>query len=360
MVSRYLVPVLAILGVALGIKVMARNNREVVPAQPVAAPSVSPYADSLSGSGLTEASTENIEVSTPVSGLVTDVFVQVGDVVAAGAPLFRLDVRDLEATRDQRLAAITTAKSRLHELESRPRAEDIPPAEAAVGEARVQLEDAMAQLEFATSLADPGALSSEERTRRRFAVAAAKARLATAEANLQSVKAGAFPPEIETARASVAEAEAALHQLEVEIERHTVRSPIAGKILQRNIHPGEYAQSGALSSPLLLLGSTDVMHVRVDIDENDAWRFKEAASATACLRGNKSFSVPLTFVRAEPYVVPKKSLTGLSTERVDTRVLQVIYAFDSKAIPVHVGQMMDVYISENVTPNIESAQGANL
>ena len=62
------------------------------------------------------------------------------------------------------------------------------------------------------------------------------------------------------------------------------------------------------------------------------------------MKGNKDLSTPLNFVSVEPYVIPKRSLTGDSSERVDTRVLQVIYAFDAKALPVYVGQQMDVYI----------------
>ena len=43
-------------------------------------------------------------------------------------------------------------------------------------------------------------------------------------------------------------------------------------------------------------------------------------------------------------MLPKKSLTGDSTERVDTRVLQVIYRVDNEALPLFVGQQMDVFI----------------
>jgi hypothetical protein len=49
-------------------------------------------------------------------------------------------------------------------------------------------------------------------------------------------------------------------------------------------------------------------------------------------------------VRVEPYVVPKRSLTGESTERVDTRVLQVLYRFDPAAMKVYVGQQVDVFV----------------
>ena len=62
------------------------------------------------------------------------------------------------------------------------------------------------------------------------------------------------------------------------------------------------------------------------------------------LRGNRSIQTPLTFLRFEPYVVPKQSLTGSATERVDTRVLQAIYRFERKNLPIFVGQQMDVFI----------------
>jgi HlyD family secretion protein len=67
--------------------------------------------------------------------------------------------------------------------------------------------------------------------------------------------------------------------------------------------------------------------VRVDIDETETWRIHPGRAALARLRGNPEISAPLAFVRFEPYVLPKRSLTGETTERVDTRVLQAIYEF---------------------------------
>ncbi len=55
-------------------------------------------------------------------------------------------------------------------------------------------------------------------------------------------------------------------------------------------------------------------------------------------------NTPLQYVRTEPYIVPKRSLTGDTTERVDTRVLQLLYGFDRNELPVYVGQQMDVFI----------------
>ena len=98
------------------------------------------------------------------------------------------------------------------------------------------------------------------------------------------------------------------------------------------------------------LGDLDRLHLRVDIDENDAWRFKPETRAVASLRGNRDLKADLVFVRVEPYVTAKTSLTGSSTERVDTRVLQVIYSFDRSALPAYVGQQMDVFIETPEVP----------
>src|SRR6185295_16275011 len=95
---------------------------------------------------------------------------------------------------------------------------------------------------------------------------------------------------------------------------------------------------------LIVLGSVTQLHVRVDIDEYDIPRFIPDAPARATLKGQSTEFFPLKFVRVEPYVVPKKSLTGDNTERVDTRVLQVIYAVETGGKRLFVGQQLDVFI----------------
>ena len=95
---------------------------------------------------------------------------------------------------------------------------------------------------------------------------------------------------------------------------------------------------------LLLFGAIGRFHVRVDVDENDAWRFRRDASAVAFVRGNREIKTTLKFEWVEPYVIPKRSLTGESTERVDTRVMQVVYSFEHGALPVYLGQQMDLFI----------------
>jgi hypothetical protein len=119
---------------------------------------------------------------------------------------------------------------------------------------------------------------------------------------------------------------------------------VDGEVLQVKVHPGEFAPAGVTSTPLILLGKLKPLHIRVDVDEHEAIRVRPEAKASASVRGNANLKTPLTFVRFEPFVIPKKSLTGDSTERVDTRVLQVIYRVEDESLPLFVGQQMDVFI----------------
>ena len=167
---------------------------------------------------------------------------------------------------------------------------------------------------------DPRAISTDDLNKRRFAVMAAEARLANAVAEVKAAR--------------------------VDIDLLTVRATIDGEVLQVNIRPGEYAPSGVTAQPLILLGSLDRLHVRVDIDENDAWRFREQAKAVAFARGNPSLKTSLRFEYVEKYVIPKRSLTGESTERVDTRVMQVVYSYSPSELSVFPGQLMDVFIED--------------
>ena len=344
MIRKYLLPVLSIAGVIFAIYSVVASNKPAPIAPPVVEPARAPFTSYIAGAGIIEAGTENIAIGTPVSGIVLNVPAKVGSKVKIGDPLFRLDDRDLRAELSIKKAALRTVGGKLSRLESLPRPEDIPPAEARVKAAQANLSDLKQQLELAESVTDKRALSVDELNRRRYAAQASEARLAEAKAQLELLKAGAWKPDIEIAKAEVVSAEAPVHAVETNMERLTVRSPVNGEILQLNIRGGEFAQAGSLQKPLLLVGSTDRLHVRVDVDENDAWRFKKEAPAIAFVRGNREIKADLKYERTEPYVVPKRSLTGDSVERVDTRVMQAVYSFDKKALPVFVGQQMDVFI----------------
>jgi len=294
MIRKYVLPVLAVLGVILAIWTVRQGAKPVIPAKPVAEPPKVAFANKISGAGIVEASTRNISIGTHIPGIVARVHVKVAQRVKAGDPLFSID--------------------------DRARRADLTVREAKVLEAGANLEDLKAQLMIAENVKDSRAISIDDLNKRRYAVQAAEARLSNARAEANAAR--------------------------VDIDLLTVRSPITGEILQVNIRPGEYAPGGATAQPLILIGNLDRLHVRVDIDENDAWRFGKELPAVAYIRGNSDLRVGLRFEYVEQYVIPKRSLTGESTERVDTRVMQVVYSFDRKELDVIPGQLMDVFIDD--------------
>jgi multidrug efflux pump subunit AcrA (membrane-fusion protein) len=344
MIRKYFLPVLALAGALFAVFVVVRGAKPVPAALPVAAPPRPPFSSYVAGAGIVEASTENIAIGTPVGNIVSDVYVKVGDTVKAGQPLFKLRDTVSQAELEVKRTAVQLAQAKVERLRSLPRPEEVPPLQAKAHEAEATLADQRNLLRLWESVTDKRAVSEEELSRRRYAVAAAEARLESAKADLALLRAGAWKPDIEVAEAEAAAARAEVVQIEAEIERRTIRAPVDGEVMQVKVRLGEYAQPGPLETPLMLLGSVGSLHVRVDVDENDAWRVAPNARAEAALRGNARLRTPLEFVRVEPFVVPKKSLTGDSTERVDTRVLQVIYRFPRGKIPVYVGQQMDVFI----------------
>ncbi|MDL5051006.1 biotin/lipoyl-binding protein [Oscillatoria amoena NRMC-F 0135] len=340
---KYGMPLIAALALTLSLLSVQRMTPKVVRAEPLAAPATAAFTQQIGAVGIVEASTENIAVNLPVPGLVTQVAVRAGDIVRKGQILFQLDDRDLQAELNLRRSTLEVARTRLLRLEQSPRPEEIPPAEARVAEAKSLLGDALVQLRVLEAVKDPRAIRQEDLLRRRRAVESAEARVREAQASLDLLKSGAWKADLEVARAEIRQAEAQIARIEADISRLKVTAPMNGVILQCKVRPGEYAQAGVLAQPLILMGGLAQKHVRADIDEKDAWRFRAGAQAIGSVRGNGTQTFSLTYVRTEPYVIPKKSLTGDATERVDTRVLQVIYALPGGS-PLYVGQQMDLSI----------------
>lgn len=357
MFTKILLPLLAMAGVGLAVFTVLADSKPKPAAAPVVRPAEAPFDSYVAGAGLVEASTENIAVGTHVPGVIAAVHVKAADRVRAGDPLFTIDDRTIRAELATRQAMLAVARARLEQLKAQPRPEDLPPAEARVASDRAILDDLESQLAM-WERADRRAVSDEELSKRRFAVVAARARLAQSEAELARLRAGAWKYELDIAQAEVDQAQAAVDVARTELERHTVRAPVDGEILKVNARPGEFAPTGGGDTPLITMGGTSPLHVRVDVDENDAWRVRAGAEGEGFVRGNPSLRTSLAFVRFEPQVIPKRSLTGASTERVDTRVLQVIFSFDPRKLPVFVGQQMDVFIKAAPVQTAASSSAA--
>jgi HlyD family secretion protein len=318
--KRKIVPAAAVVVLVLATLSIVRTQPRAVTHEPPFAPPHGETEQRVAAIGLIESQSENISIASHLPGVVEKVFVRVGQDVAAGDPLVKLDTRALESARMERESAITTSQAA------------VATATARFTRAHAAFAEAQRNLRFAESLSDSRSISAEEIARRRSAVEIAEADSQAAEA------------EIAAAKSSVIAAQAALKSVETDLARSTVCAPIGGRILQVRIRPGEFAPAGPTASPWMVLGDVSALHVRVDIDEHEAWRVPAGASAVAQVRGNANLRAHAKFVRFEPLVVPKQSLTGASSERVDTRVLQAIYRIEDSSLPLFVGQQMDVFI----------------
>jgi multidrug resistance efflux pump len=343
-------PLLAAAMCGLGLYHVNQASQRAPAAPPPECPAISPFADSIAASGVVEAQTENISIGAALSGVVLEVYVpsdRVGTRVTAGQPLFRVDDRHLNAQLKVVKAQAAVAEARLERLKQQPRPEELPPSLARVHVAAADTARLLDQYERARRLIERGATTQEEFVARQREYEAALHEQERTRTEFDLLNAGAWKPDIEIAQATLAEARAQVEQVQIEIDRATVTAPVDGVVLQVNVRAGERV-SDQQETALMVLGNVDTFHVRVEVDERDAARFRQGAPARAYLRGDTSHELPLRCVRVEPLVVPKKTLTGENTERVDTRVLQVIYAIVETRQPVYVGQQLDVFIDGGV------------
>ncbi|NGX47156.1 MAG: p-hydroxybenzoic acid efflux pump subunit AaeA [Chlamydiae bacterium] len=348
MFKKYGIPILASLGVLLAL-IMVIIGLQKPPVPPIDhPPAKSPFLHYVAGSGIIEASSLNINVSTAIAGPIEAIFVQPGDIVEKGTPLFRVDTRELVANEKEAAAAQTVTVANFNRLINQPRAEEIPPLEAQVKQAQLRLSDEFAQYTLFQNVSDKRAISFNDFNQQKYAAGIAKAEFAQSKADLELLKAGAWIEDIKISNQEVEEATAKLNVSSTQLERATTKAPLDGMVMQINVNVGDFARGSRedtiFQDSLMVFGSIDPMHVRIDIDEDDAWRVFPGAPAVAFVRGNSEICFSLEFVRIEPYVVPKRTLTGENLERVDTRVLQLIYRFQRKDLPIYLGQLLDIFI----------------
>jgi len=311
--SRQILPLIAIVGLLAAVAFILAGlpDRELSEPgrEPPRAPEQLAAEARVAGSGVVEPSSETIQIGSALSGLITGLYVQPGDRVGEGDLLFTVDDRAVRAQLREAEAAIAEAR-------------------AAIAEAESARNTAASQLALYRNVEDPAAVSRAEVIRAEGEATAAGERLRLARARLDAAQ----------ARAGSAR---------TEIARLEVRAPIAGEILAVNIRKGEYVSTmgGGGAQPFIEMGQTSPLHVRIDIDEEQAPRLALGAPATVSPRGASDKQVEALFVRAEPLVVPKRSLTNSAAERVDVRVLQVIYQLPETNGLFRVGQQVDAYIA---------------
>jgi multidrug resistance efflux pump len=311
--------------------------------EPAVPPARSPYNGAVAGAGLVEPRSENIQVAAIVPGTVADVAVAVGAEVCAGDVLFRLDDRQRRADLAVQEAQLAEAIATLRRWEQLPRPEDVPPSEARVKKLEADFALRGDELERTRALVEQKILTDQELIAREQTFRATQAELAQAQAEHDRLQAGAWEADLAMQRALVERSRSQVEQARVELDRLVVRSPIRGTVLKVDVRPGEYVGTPP-GQPLVIVGDVERLHVRVDIDEQDLPRFRPGMPGQGFVRGDSEQPLALRFVRIEPFAEPKRSLTGAGNERIDTRVLQAIYAVESSPRTVYVGQQIDVFL----------------
>ncbi len=195
------------------------------------------------------------ELHSPIATIVKEVYVQPGDVVAAGKLLMVLDDLQARAHEASAESGVKAAQAGLEAATHNGTQQERQMAAADETRARLERDEARRSLESLTKLNLTGAASSSE-------VAAARQRLETAEANLHAVEQGTVnrysPAEVERARAALADAEASLAEARQVVAHTLVRAPVAGTVYHVEAGRTEFVEEGKL-----LLQLADLHHERV-------------------------------------------------------------------------------------------------
>jgi multidrug efflux pump subunit AcrA (membrane-fusion protein) len=372
-VFKYVLFLLPLAGITFAVFFVMQGQSGARQAQKVVEPPNKPAGTGIAASGIVEPVSQNIPIGSPVPGVVVEVidFKRVRTPVKEGEVLFRLDDRQLKAELGIRKAALDSAIAQRNKLEKfdwkqgwvpNVRPEEIAPYDYLFKIKEAYLIETKYIHKAAEKLHNNRTMGDQEWGQIVRQLKVAEIEEDKAKADLALIKAGAWIFDREIQRKAVEQAQAQLKQVQTELERLEVRVPkgLGGyELLFINVFPGQFVGAPP-GGNLILLGDTKGglkggLNLRVDIDEHDVPRFKvdekgeKGPPAKATLRGQPGYEYELEYVRLDPYIIPKKSLTGDNSERVDTRVLQVIYRI--KNIPpgaprVYVGQQMDVFIQE--------------
>jgi multidrug resistance efflux pump len=314
---------------------------------------------SIGGVGIAEPVGEATVIGSQLPGVVEEVLVSPGMTVQKGTVLLRLDRRSAAADVGVAEADLAGQRAKLEELQAQ-----VQMLQARLEAAMATYQQSVSSEQFskrdydrAQSVRQSSAYSEEEVDDRRMKWEIAQAKSKESEALVREAQAkldmiaGRPAASIDVQRAAVVQAEANLQRAKTNLYLRTIIAPSQGTVLSVKIRAGEFIPASILPNPLITLGVIDPLHLRVDIDESEIPRFSPTAKAFASVRGRPEVQVPIEYVRTEPLVIPKRSLTGSVSERVDTRVMQVIYSVDPKVLGAAVGQQVDVYIvDENGAP----------
>ncbi|HEU4404658.1 MAG TPA: efflux RND transporter periplasmic adaptor subunit [Polyangiaceae bacterium] len=288
-----------------------------------------PPPGAVAGNGVVEPADRETKVSAQVPGRVARVVVAEGEFVARGAPLVELERGFEEAALRAAEADLAAAEAELAKAQRGQRREEV---EAAVGEAeaaraRAALSaDALARTE---RLAQKGAATADELERARRQAESDARSHDVSEARRRAAEGGSRREDVAAARARADAARARRDQAREALERLTVRSPIEGAVLQVKARAGEYEAPGG--DPLVVVGDTRRLRVRMDVDERDVGRVKPGARARVMADAFPGAAFGGKVAEIGRRMGRKNVRTDDPVERIDTKILEVVIDLDEPA-----------------------------
>jgi HlyD family secretion protein len=358
---RKLLFALSFFGLMAGVWVAYLSGITQPPLPPAFSPVTNPYPDGIYAEGMVESdqpSGENINVYPEVSGTVKQILVAEGQEVKQGAILLQIDDSIQRATVEQLQSQAQAAATLLDELKAQPRKETLDVAEAQVVSAQAALKTAQDSLDKQQAAydANPKSISKDALDSAANAAATAKANLEVALRQRDLTKAGAWVYDINTQERQYNAAYKSSLSASALLSKYTLRAPKDGIVLAINPTVGSFVSAqGAYDSytqamdPVLVLGSAHArMNVRCYVDEILVPRLPspDKMKAQMSVRGS-AVKLPLTYVRMQPFVSPKIELSDQRLERVDVRVLPIVFRVDKpKDLNLYPGLLVDVYIGE--------------
>jgi HlyD family secretion protein len=350
---------LSVIGIVGGVVSAYIYGIEQKPQPPAFAPASNPYAKGIYSNGIIESDQsngENINLFPEVSGVVTGISVTEGQTVRKGTPLIILDDSVQRATAEQQKSQAAAALALLEQLKAQPRKETLEIAQAQVDLATANLKTAQDQLAKQRRSYElyPKSVSQDALDNAENAFKVAKANLEVAQRQYELTRAGAWEYDIKNQERQYNALSSAAAASEALRAKYTIGAPGDGVILSINAAVGSYVSpQGTYATytqgfkPVVVMGvPQNSLGVRCYIDEILIHRLPPPSEMKAemFIRGT-DIRVPLQYVRVQPYVSPKIELSNQRTERVDVRVLPLIFRFERpKDANVYPGQLVDVYI----------------
>lgn len=280
----------------------------------------------ISGTGLVEPREREAKVSSATSGVIREIFVKEGQFVEQGAPLARLDDEIERARVEAAQAEVELAQAQLARQRRGNRRSEIEELEASARAIEAQRDQAQRELERQQQLFDSKVIPKDALDRSIASRDQLQAQLKSAQARALTARQGARVEDIDIARAQLKSAQARLAQAKQELDRRQIMAPFAGEVLQLKFRLGEFYQPGG--EPLLLLGDTRTLRVRLDVDERDIAKLAKGqrAQIQAISAPDQLFEGVVSEIGER--MGRKNVRSDDPRERVDTKILEVMITLD--------------------------------